>query len=701
MPAYELVIDPNGANETRYASDGTQDGPLLGDSPLTFSRNPNAVSNWKATVPYDLSLENRISDEIWIQGDNVGFLFRGYLLTTDSSEQIEGSGEHQRTTKLSGYGVEYDLTRDETTRTFTNTFVADAIQTVWNNDTDFTATVTAPTAQNTVTNQQIQEADTDAEFNAITSNIADTTPFVVRNSNVESAQTAHFIEAEAASDDSGVSGYSVTTASLGNPLVGIDEWSEGSGIQLDTTGDEARWRVTDVTLSAGQDLDGLDYTIPEAHVGLAVRHSRSGDQTDVVGVDWYINNNKVGAKADGTGLALSWTAMSDSAYGSAGWADPPDRQSGFGDLDTSEVDIRVEVTEDTGATDYEFDAICLFDKRYHDHSNFDNSVDVNQGNLDSPELYPEEQLAFDLATDEWTITSATLTTTWNNTSGNQRIQLRHANGTYGPSDGTENNTTSITHDMGSEEGSTVQGRARFDSFPIGTSANSSTPKFNYNGQNLESWTLTYDGDDRPVINQDTIEGSVFQVLQELHRRGRMDFWVDHASDSKNANSAEAGDVTDTLGDVTVKDRTRTVDLRDYANHVTVRGKTVSGSRLTKTTSADAEINTYGKEHADVFTTLGSQEEVNVRARSELSDLLGERETTGEVTIVAKNLPPGPEYTDVPIDANNTISAQLVESDYAVRRGDLTSRLKFQLDPVDYGRNVAGLGTDIGDTKRGF
>ena len=109
---------------------------ISGVTSISFTREHTALSDFQATVPADYSLEDwRFSDvSIWFSDRH---LFRGSL------EQIS-TDENNGETTLSGRGIGKDLTSGKISVVYTAIKAHEAIGLFWKHQTDFIATVDAP-----------------------------------------------------------------------------------------------------------------------------------------------------------------------------------------------------------------------------------------------------------------------------------------------------------------------------------------------------------------------------------------------------------------------------------------------------------------------------------------------------------------------------------------------------------------------------
>lgn len=637
-----LTIDPGGANERVYRSDGT-----LTDE--DFTRTHTGLSDWRCTVPRDRSLKDLKLSEIHLEeGDD--FHFRGYLLAVDL-----GYTDHRAT--LAGMGIGYDLTNGDVTRTFAGpTFGHEVIETYIDEETTFDAAVTAPSAVASVSGEQAQEADTDAEFTSATS-LAASDPFVINNGELQLAQSGFFQEAE--------------DATGGDSTVSDGDYSGGSGKNASDQTHDISFTFT------------VDYTIPASNVGFAYRvDALSGTHP---AYEVKVNGEVVdSATEDALSSGLQWR-------GTAALGVSTDLTPG---TYTAEIDF----TSGTGTIEY--DCFHVYDGRFS--YSYDNSVDGN-GWLSGPELFPSNQtVTFDEVSTPWNIDQATLATAWNDTSGGQRIQLRISQQSWFPSDGTEDNTTSVTTSFGSEIGSNIQGRARFDRFGSRTTA---SPTTGFSGQQLEDWEITYDGDDVAIFEDLTVEKDHMSNLQTMLGQANMRMVVEHAKDSKTITAFRQGDETRALPSVRVNDEAEKVDVEDYWNRVKVLGGTDgNGDRISRALQSDPDVNSEGTqlESFGPVPELDTQAKVDSFARARLGEGLDAFSDRATLRVVKQTIEPGFSYTGIPIDGGaETLTAPLEEVSFQESAGGVETVLRFDSRAFALAEALGSVRGDVEQVRRGF
>jgi len=135
----------------------------------------------------------------------------------------------------------------------------------------------------------------------------------------------------------------------------------------------------------------------------------------------------------------------------------------------------------------EIDLFGFYDDRYKSNLDFDNTVHQTDGYLDGPELYPDLiELGFDTASTRRTVTEATATQSWNDTTDKQFIELSNDGSAFIRGDNTDTFTTTFAS---AERGvDTRVGLSRFGG------PQSATPRFGFKNQTISSHDLTANPD---------------------------------------------------------------------------------------------------------------------------------------------------------------------------------------------------------------
>ena len=637
----QIRVAPNTGDETVFDPDTI----AMAD----FAKTHTGLSDYQIDAQRNLGWHDFALDELWLEDDDGTLLFRGLLEAIDEKEGQDVTP----TATLSGHGPGYRLETSETVFVVQNELMHNAIDRFWTNETSFSpVTVTQPSINNTVTGETAQEANTTSEFESIT-DIADTDPITISGDEVKLQQTCFVVEAE---------DYDRAT---GNTLNANDGDFSGGDANVFSSNDVTyEWDFTPV------------HDIPEGEFEIFYRNDADDSNGAPPNVNWYLNDEFIGSTNEF--LSLSWDGVYDVTGETA-----PRLEAG----ETYTIGAENALNGFGGVRN--IDVVAPLDDRYN--YTFDNSNDGAGGYLDGPEFFPDAvDFTFDLATTSWNVTDGTLTTTWDDTTNGQRIQLRLTDQTYFPNDGTEDNTTSITTDFGSEVGSAIQGRATFSRY--GSNAGQ-TPLTGVNGQSLQSWEITFDGNDIPVFSgSETFEGSQLEVAQQMHQRANMRFTLEHSKTDLPVESYRPEDNVKSLPTLTKRSETTRTDLGEYFNKVTVKGqRNDDGNRPSHTVSDQDAINDDGERVFNVLDpSLDSLEAIKVAARSTLLEKLRERDDKGEMEVAPIDIAPGFGRTS-PFGGTDT---PIEEVSYQISNGDVSGRLTF-----DY-RTGARLASDIGGLRKG-
>lgn len=191
-----------------------------------------------------------------------------------------------------------------------------------------------------------------------------------------------------------------------------------------------------------------------------------------------------------------------------------------------------------------------------------------------------------------------------------------------------------------------------------------------------SYAATVTGGDFSVtIDEVELEGTKFEILQDLHELGGYQFVVDDY-ETMSVASYPIG-TTASTPDWRIISSTRSIDSSNYANRVTVRGKRVDGTVNEATASDSDEITRLDNlgvgddgvvEQFEKNTTISTQSEVDDRAQRFLEESVSELDASGSLEIAPMRVTPGYVYSVDPWDADG----QLDEVSYSLGSGDSVS-----------------------------
>lgn len=569
-----------------------------------FVKEHSALSDWEARVPYDESLEDYRFAEAYLFADDT-FLFRGFCFIVQSDEQSV-------TTTVSGLGVEHELERGSASVTYTDEFADVALQDYLDNHSNIGGSVTTPSVD-TVSGIDVQDADTTSEWDTITPDPASDEPYEVAGGSVRLLQSCYFIEGEDA--DRGGSGTIISD----DP----DNWSgdnNGQVMEIESNLDSPEWDFT------------TEYDIPagDTRVHTRLQMFDSGHPPfDVI--------------LDGTTIASYNRDVFVTGETEAEWLDDGDYGS---ELTAGSHTLNIDITGSVGSDEH-FYIDCVAVEDHRESHTFSDSV--SNGVIAGPELYPASvTVAFAAASTAYNVTSATLSTTWNDTSNNQAIGLSFDDG----STWADTSNTSSTTESTSEPTTTVKARATISRY---TSDSSTSPGNGDATQELQVLDLDIDGDTRGVIDDETITGNHLENIQRLLKRAGMRFVLSHKIDNKSIEAFREGDVTGTLSFVDAN-KTRTVDVEGYANKITGFGaKKSDGTRYEVSREDSAEISALATDLGisesaatipRTFTDPSIDNVIDLRAavRSRLSRAVDEDQVRGTIEAWPVNADPGKSYS---------------------------------------------------------
>ena len=422
-------------------------------------------------------------------------------------------------------------------------------------------------------------------------------------------------------------------------------------------------------------------------MGVWFRHRNQSGGTP--GGSWYVNGQEIDTiSGDGTTeritpSAPSWRDLANDPFNGSGYTG--------GDLDPADNPHTLEWDGDgTGAGEYHVDVVALVDNRYTHF--FDDSVTTINGDnyLDGPELYPssatvttiDKQTSFNLA-------SGDLTSTWNDTSNNQQIELSNDGGATYPL--SANNSTSVSGDF-PDAGRTA--KVRFALGRTNDTRTDATPLQGYVGQEIDLFDFNGDLSTEIVIDELELSRSHFENLQTLHNYGDYVWTIQHDSgDISNlvVESFSKGDQTQPKPDGfdLQENKSSEIEASTYYNSIYLEGALQDdGTRPTAESKSDTAINEDNREISpgvlrdpNITTEAGAQ----FRANAILTKALQENAQKGQVTVAPSFAHPGYSY---PVDfgegeqnytaeeVNLTISNNNVSATYDfVDRSDLSDEIR--------------------------
>lgn len=620
---------------------------------VDFTRIHSGVSNWKAQVPYQPSLENDVFNPIQIWHDHqdsttTTLLFDGRL------ENVKTSDDQGQTT-ISGRGAGWELENNSASVTYTNILAHDAIIDYVNNHTSHSINLTTPTPKVTVSQKDAQNYSSSGMIDNFS--IANNEPIFEGSDGtgtfVGMSQVTWHQECE-------------NFDNLGADTETATDASNGEYVNIDAIGDSLSFDFsTEHVIADGDVRTFARIKRPNSDSSPGVNLRVDGDVVDNIpedlpSTDWKYRDNRNGNYS--------------------------------GDLSAGTHTFKIDVSTVGSGAEMWFDVAGVYDKQYKSEITFDNTVHTTDGYLDGPEYYRSSHQIQSGQTDvPWNVTFGYLDLNSDLSGTPDPMQMRLDSQTWRPTDGSPQSEDyqEADFDANNERGTTLEGRAtlqRDDS-----TSQSATPRFGWRADKVYSWKLQYDGNDIGKIQDKTFDGTHLQNLIKMHNIAGMRFYVAHDDNAGITIESFRPDDRSTLSEpAKYFTRRRQFKGKGYANHVTVRGATQSGSRIIKTAQADSEVSTWGKQHYDLTDpSLTTSVDVASRARTLLSDKVVKAETRGKVGFAPEgSKPPGRNY-NITFADTNTLTIPVEEVRYREQADRLTGTLKFTLDQAISG-NMSGL-----------
>lgn len=613
-------------------------GNWIGDP--NWRGEPSATTTWKATVRETLGLEDWQRSEAFIYYDG-SMLLRGEFHNPTTTES---AGE----TQIEGKDIIRKLERGGAEASFESTRVDDAISDYADDNLDdWVVTVHEIVPETIDEDLVVQSPETDGEFGDVF-DIPDDFPAEIDNG-IPGFQTCFNLDGfDDRHDDSTDDFFQSSDYSGTSP-----DPEAGGALRLEAVDDIGVYEVE------------IPYTIREADLGLWIRDVTDEDGRPEIE---YTFDGQHFATLSGSdtspGTSLNWGDMAAGRFGNDSW-----ETQNLGDIEPGTYQFKIECTDTSGFSGwYDIDRIAVVDNSYP--YNFDNSVTWTgeENALDGPELYPDEAgLVSEPFDQAFNVSAASLTTSWNSTDGDQRIDVSNDGGNTWEGAA---NAEVITEDFDTF-GTTIRSRLTFSRFEADGTADT-TPRFGYSGHHVTSYELAIDTDDLPVIDEEEFVGSHWQNLQRLLRRGGMVAVPEYDPEELRMDVLEPGSVEKPV-DWTVLDWTRDPDTTDYANAITVFGAVdeETGDRLIATARSESEIESVGEfESEPIFEDdVSNKEELRNIARRELATLLAEGTMKGSLSIVPKPTRPGFGYPVDQLDGD-VLPLWATEFDLTGNRGSL-------------------------------
>ena len=583
-----------------------------------YSLNPVLTHTGKSDAEVSVSADQTLDayaqrqDRVHIQDESGGVLFTGYAITSNR-DPATGRGRM----RFDGIEKRLEETRPDYeslggSLSYSQIALEKALRDYWSRTPFQNFSVTDQSTETVANDEQAQEASTASDWASAVLG-SDTTPVVTSNGQLELAQTCFTVEAE---------DYTSADASQSTT---DPSYSGGTAMQFtNTQGAALEYQFT------------VEHTIPESAVSIWVRQIGYSDSQEVTlslnGDSWTVIPLGFGNQS------LAWNDFAGDPYNTG------ESYSG-GDLTPGTYTLRFEETGLTSGVGFGCDVVAPLDNRYS--YTFDNDNGGSSGYLDGPQFFPD---AFTVTLTEqpvsFNIPHADVTSTWNNTTGEQAIEVSNDGGqNWTPT----NNSSSASVDF-PDAGRIAQVRFTLDRYGSRTTA---TPQTGYLGQTVDDYTLTVDGNDLAVVDELELSSNHFDNIATLCSLGDFQYVVEHQAGPVSdmpVHCFQRGDETRTspseynnpLGE------SREVAAQSYYNSIYVQGaKDESGNRPSATADDQQAIDQAGREISPGVLrdlTITTEAGALFRAQALLDKALSENDLVGTKTIGPTVVLPGFSYS---------------------------------------------------------
>lgn len=326
--------------------------------------------------------------------------------------------------------------------------------------------------------EEVQSVATNTEFDGVTSGLAATVPASVDGDSVANEQTCWVESTDPDTTENGATYFE---------LPGANATSDAFDDRAETQAINAGFEFVEMTATPQHD-------IPAGNVRAFCRVGNPNGVQDGVGFELQVDTETVFTAGDGYFLSDNWAWFDGVASG--------------GITAGSATDIQVQGLSGAGGSDdTHVDVLGFYDDRFS-HS-FPDSVDGNYA-LSGPALYPDAvDVTFDTASTTITVTAGEATTTMSSTAGSQALAI--SNDGFASNIVSASNSDTVSGSFASGGGS-IQLRVTLSRRG---SRSGVTPTQGYLGQSITSYALTVDGEDTPLILNQTFDQPAIDALTRI------------------------------------------------------------------------------------------------------------------------------------------------------------------------------------------
>lgn len=581
---------------------------------LNISENPTAVGSWDASIPYTREHESSLMENVYVYYEGE-IIFRGIL------ESVESSFDDS-STKVSGRGILIELEYQADSASYSNTTVYDALSQYWANNTDFDASVLYSN-RDFADEKYISTDDFRQKFNNINSEDAEIAKyyFDATNSRLYPTKLNYTEDVETSASTIATDGSDTTDAAYSKQTA--VRFDGGSGSYLD------------YSYSYDSDYSPFDFKW-----FVRIKSSTISDAT----LDFYVNGTH----------ARSWSLSSTSI--SHQWLDVLN-DSRLSTINTVSNDLttaptfRLEVSGLASDEWVDIDAVSITNEDLGTTYTLPGSTN-SDGVYTGPEWYPDNQPADarnDIGEADFVPSQATdrigivVDTEEKLPSFSVQVENKDTGEVVTETHNHRGVSNHHVFDFQFSEGTGTDfvSTLRFDSQYPATQAESGET-WRPNVSRMEMFAP--DVSKFVTIDEAEFNGTTFEILKSLHDRGSYRFTV---TDYENevVESYPLGTRKDEPF-WTIKSEKRKLDYTNYANKVTVQGKTKSdGTYNSATVSNQDEIDVLGRtvEKYEKNPEVVTQSEVDSRAASLLEEKVSEKDESGSMDVVPQQIDVGYNY----------------------------------------------------------
>ncbi|WP_436344491.1 fibronectin type III domain-containing protein [Natronorubrum sp. FCH18a] len=489
---WHVEIDhPSGQTITPQILDGVQFEPRVNDLPRVRVPVPRDGA-------YSLESYEGADMRVYKDGDRKPIDELEDIVTDPGQCELVGVGGTQLERRVGTNVIQQE----------TYTLVGDLIA----EGTDYATVIDEPVVEEVV-DELLQAVETTGEFDeAFSPSAAD--PFEAIDDGLEQVQTLFL-------NDAGSSDVSEIVDTNAGSAIDDDELTDGRGRTIDEASDYIQFGTftNEMDVAADDVGIGVRWKVPSGGTDISVTLYDASDDSAVGTIDFTVGSGSFGPTWD----------FNNSTFGSD-WAG--------GDVPSG--DYYFEVNGEENSEDSLIDLVTFFDQRFHDSEDSDdfaNDLHEPAGHLDSPTLYARQaEIETSDAETIYSVLTGYATTSWSGTDGQQAIAISN--------DGGRSWTEVQNADTLETDFETLGASLRLRIAAGGHAPNGprddATPRYGYEPHRLEGYELRFDGDDTPLVINDSRDADLIDILVDYAERSDSLLEVRQDGDDTVVHWAQAG-----------------------------------------------------------------------------------------------------------------------------------------------------------------